>query len=162
MLRELMLLGACAGAAHTWLSAVTSPLLAALRRSMTDHAAAARQALALAVAGAVAWTIIAVGGGLLFLMLEPALGLALLDTHAAAAAFAFGAVAWVVQALAANRAPRLGATFEVATALAIVALVRDDPATLRRVEGLYRTYALDQPAAAVPLRHALAARTPSR
>ena len=49
---------------------------------------------------------------------------------------------WACQLLAFARVPRLGPTFETATALAIVAFVQDDPWTLSRVERLYRSYAL--------------------
>jgi hypothetical protein len=49
---------------------------------------------------------------------------------------------WACQLLAFARAPRFGATFETATAMAIVAFFRDDPWTLSRVERLYRSHAL--------------------
>jgi hypothetical protein len=49
-----------------------------------------------------------------------------------------GASLWGLAALVRRELPRLGDDFEIATALALVALVRDDDATLARVEALYR------------------------
>jgi hypothetical protein len=49
---------------------------------------------------------------------------------------------WAGQLLAFARIPRVGPTLETATALAIVALVRDDAWTLARVERVYRAHAV--------------------
>lgn len=49
--------------------------------------------------------------------------------------------------------PRLGSAFETATALGLVAIVRDDPWTLSKVERVYRRHALAAaPSAVEPAR----------
>jgi hypothetical protein len=82
------------------------------------------------------------GGVVLAMMLEPRAGLALLRSDAGWRGVSLGNVVWVGQLLAFARIPRVGPTLETATALAIVALVRDDARTLGRVERLYRAHAI--------------------
>jgi hypothetical protein len=84
-----------------------------------------------------------VGLVLLGMILEPRAGLMLLQTTWLVPGLAFGALAWCVHLAAGRRVPRLGATFETATAIAIVAAVRDDDRTLARVEALYRGLVTD-------------------
>jgi hypothetical protein len=52
-----------------------------------------------------------------------------------------GIASWLVHAIVRRGMPRIGQAFETATALSIVAIVRDDPDTLDRVEQVYRAYA---------------------
>jgi len=80
---------------------------------------------------------------LLGMMLEPQAGLLLLQTNWLAPGLALGVGAWCLQLAVERRLPRLGASFEIATALAIVASVRDDDKTLSRVEALYRAVVAD-------------------
>ena len=62
-----------------------------------------------------------------------------------------GSIVWMCHGLAFARIPRIGSAFETATALGIVAIVRDDPWTLAKVERLYRSHGL-APAVAAPVR----------
>jgi hypothetical protein len=100
------------------------------------------RAFALATGGAVLWTVIGAAGILLFMMLEPRIGLALLRSGAWLAALLLGNIGWSLQAISTDRLPRIGEDFEVATALALTALAEDDPQTLARVEDLYRAHAV--------------------
>ena len=49
---------------------------------------------------------------------------------------------WGLQLVLTSRTPRFGPTFEAATAVAIVALVNDEPRTLARVHELYAAHAI--------------------
>lgn len=148
MLRDLVILLLCATAIYAWLCATVAPLMRAGRAAIARGAGtSAWTALSLATGAGALWTIVAVGAALLFMMLEPGAGLVLLASAATLAGLAIGAVAWGTQWALTERVPRLGPDFEVASALAIVALVRDDAETLARVEELYRTVAVDGHAA---------------
>ena len=143
MFREVLILLSSAAAGYAWLCAIVSPVARSMQTiwSGVRHAPAWR-ALALAAGGALLWTIIGAGGLLLFMVLEPRVGLALLGSVAWLPGLLLGDLAWSVQAFATSRVPRLGDNFEVATALALTALAEDDPGTLARVEQLYRAHAL--------------------
>jgi hypothetical protein len=145
MLRDVLMLGSCVTASYAWLSAIVSPLVRAIRASVREHASRrALAALALATGGAVLWTFVPAGLALLGMMLEPRAGLMLLRAkHWILPGLALGVCAWCVHAFVERTLPRLGATFETATALAIVAAVRDDDRTLARVESLYRAVVAD-------------------
>jgi hypothetical protein len=139
MLKDLVMLATCGTASYAWLSAIVSPIVRAGRAAIRQRGSRVSLAmLALAAGAAVLWTIVPAGFTLLGMMLEPQAGLELLQTTWLAPGLAMGAAAWCVHLAAERRIPRLGATFETATALAIVAAVRDDDRTLARVEGLYR------------------------
>lgn len=141
MVRDAILVGSSAAAIYGWLCAVVPPLVRAIRTATSRHTAAAWGALALAAGGALLWTIVPAAIGFVFLMLEPQTGLALVGSAAWVPGVVAGAACWVSHAATARRVPRIGPDFEVATALAIVALVRDDSATLARIEQLYRAHA---------------------
>jgi hypothetical protein len=143
MFRDVLILVSSAVAGYTWLCAIVSPVVRSVQtiRSGVRRAPAWR-ALALATGGALLWTVIGAGGTLLFMMLEPRVGLALLHSVVWLPGFLLGDLAWSLQAFATNRVPRLGDDFEVATALALTALAEDDPGTLARVEDLYRAHAI--------------------
>lgn len=144
MLKDVLVIGSCATASYAWLSAIVSPLVCALRASVRERASRrALAALALAAGGAVLWTFVPAGLTLLGMMLEPRAGLLLLRTNWLAPGLALGAGAWCVQLAVERRLPRFGESFETATALAIVASVRDDDRTLSRVEALYRAVVAD-------------------
>jgi hypothetical protein len=130
---------------YLWLCVIASPLASSFR-SLIRHGAdrTAWAAFALAAGGAVLWTAIVAGAIVLGMMLEPRAGLALLRSDTGWRGVSLGSIVWACQLLAFARVPRLGRTFEIATALAIVAIVRDDPTTLSRVERLYRTHAVAQ------------------
>lgn len=139
MLKAVLMLGSGGTASYAWLSAIVSPLVCAIRASI--HERASRRtlaALALAAGGALVWTFVPAGLTLLGMMLEPRAGLVLLQTNWLAPGLALGVCAWCARLAVERRLPRFGATFETATAIAIVAAVRDDDRTLARVEALYR------------------------
>jgi hypothetical protein len=152
MLREFVMLLSCAAVSYLWLCAIVSPLLTAVRslaRQGSDRAAWA--AFGLAAGGAVLWTAIPLGLLVLAMMLEPSAGLALLHSDAGWRGVSLGNIVWAGQLVAfahVPRMPRIGSTFETATALAIVALVNDDARMLSRVERLYRLHAVAPTAAA--------------
>ena len=143
MFRDVVMVLSCGAVSYLWLCVIASPLATSLR-SLVRHGAdrAAWSAFALAVAGAVLWTLVVVGAVVLGMMLEPGGVLALARSDLVWRGVSLGNIVWVCQLLAFARAPRFGATFEIATVLAIVAFVRDDPWTLSRVEHLYRSHAL--------------------
>jgi len=144
MLKDLVMLGSCGTAAYTWLSAIVSPLVCAIRAFVREHASRrALAALALAAGGAVLWTFVPAGLALLGMMLEPRVALQLFHPRWLMAGFALGVCAWCARLAIEGSMPRLGATFETATALAIVAAVRDDDRTLARVESFYRAVVAD-------------------
>jgi len=139
MLKDVLTLGSFGTASYAWLSAIVAPLVratSALVRERGSRRAVA--ALALATGGAVLWTFLPAGLALLGMMLEPRVGLMLLQTKWVVPGLALGVCAWCVHFAIERSLPRLGPAFETATALAIVASVRDDDRTLARVEALYR------------------------
>ena len=139
MLKDALMLGTCATASYAWLSAIVAPLFCAMRASVRERGSRrALAALALAAGGAVLWTFVPAGLALLGMILEPHAGLLLLHTRWPAPGLALGACAWCLHFAIERSVPRLGETFETATALAIVAAVKDDDRTLARVERLYR------------------------
>lgn len=143
MFRDVVILLTSGAVTYLWLSAIASPFARSVRSLMRDGASrTAWTAFALASGSAVVWTVILVGSILLGMMLEPRMGLAFLRSDAGWRGISLGNVVWICQMIAFARMPRLGPTLETATALAIVALVRDDPWTLSRVERLYRTHAV--------------------
>ena len=147
MFRELLILVSSGVAGYTWLCAITSPVVRSMQSLwLGGRQADAWRALALAAGGALLWTVIGAGAILLFMMLEPRVGLALVGSVAWLPGFLLGGLAWSLQAFATSRVPRVGDDFEVATALALTALAEDDPRTLARVEHLYRAHALAHPA----------------
>jgi hypothetical protein len=98
-------------------------------------------ALALAVSGMLLWLVIVALAIVLAMMLEPRAGLALLRSHLFWPGLAFGTIVWGSQLALTHRMPRIGDAFEAATALAIVAVVNDDPETLARVHQMYARHA---------------------
>ena len=139
MLKDVLMLGSFGTVGYAWLSAIVAPLVCATRAVVRERASRrAMAALGLAAGGAVLWTFVPAGLLFLGIMLEPRVGLMLLHTKWIAPGLALGVCAWCVHLAVERTLPRLGATFETATALAIVAAVRDDDRTLARVEALYR------------------------
>jgi hypothetical protein len=144
MLKDSLMLVSCGTAGYAWLSAIVAPLVCAARASIREGASRrALAALALAAGGAALWTCVPAGLALLAMILEPRVGLVVLRTRLLVPGVALGVCAWLVHLALERRMPRLGATFETATALAIVAAVRDDDRTLSRVESLYRAVVTD-------------------
>ena len=143
MFRDVVILLSSGAVSYVWLCAIASPLARSMR-SLIRHGSdrTAWAAFALASGGAIVWTAFTAGAILLGMMLEPRAGLALLRSDAWWRGISLGNIVWACQLLAFARMPRLGPTVETATALAIVALVRDDPWTLSRVERLYRAHAV--------------------
>jgi hypothetical protein len=143
MLKDVLMFGSFASAAYAWLSAIVAPLATALRSWVRDRRRGAMLVVGLAAAGALLWTLVPMALTLLGMMLEPRAGMVLLRTRTLVPGLAVGAGAWLLRLAFARRVPRLGDTFEAATAIAIVAAVKDDERTLGRVESLYRALAID-------------------
>jgi hypothetical protein len=137
----ILVSGATAG--YTWLCAIASPLARSIH-SLWSHVRDGRawRACALASGGALLWTFLAAGGTLLLMILEPRIGFALIESRLPILGVLAGIIVWGLQVWATDRMPRLGPDFEVATALALTAMVDDDPATLARVECMYRAHAV--------------------
>src|SRR5713226_1664604 len=135
MFRDVVMVMSCGAVSYLWLCVIVSPLASSLR-SLVRHGAdrTAWAAFALAAGGAVLWTAIVAGAIVLGMMLEPRAGLALLRSDASWRGVSLGNVVWACQLVASARVPRIGPAVETATALAIVATVRDDPRTLSRAE----------------------------
>jgi hypothetical protein len=143
MFRDVVMIMSCGAVSYLWLCVIVSPLATSIR-SLARHGAdrAAWAALALAAGGALLWTAIVAGAILLGMMLEPRAGLALLRSDASWRGVSLGNIVWACQLVASARVPRIGPAVETATALAIVATVRNDPGTLSRTETLYRAFAV--------------------
>jgi hypothetical protein len=143
MLSSVVILLSCGAVSYLWLCVIASPLVTSLR-SLVRHGAdrTAWAAFALAAGGAVLWTAIVAGAIVLGMMIEPRAGLAVLRSDLGWRGVSLGNVVWAVQLLSFARLPRFGPALETATALALVALVRDDPGTLSRVERVYREHAM--------------------
>jgi hypothetical protein len=147
MARDLVIVGSSAAAIYGWLCAVVPPAAHALRMALVRRTSASWSALALAAGCAVLWTCIAAAALFIGMMLEPHAGLALVGSSGWLPGVVAGAACWLCHAAAARRMPRIGSDFEVASVLALVALLNDDPFTLSRVEDLYRQNAApDDPA----------------
>jgi hypothetical protein len=141
MARDVMIVAGCAAATYAWLCATVAPIASGVGAAARLRSPVAWSALALATGGAIVWTFIAAAALFIVMMLQPRVGLALVGGSAWLPGVVAGAACWIWHGAATRRLPRIGSDFEVATALAIVALVNDDPATLSRVEGLYREHA---------------------
>ncbi len=144
MLKDLMMFASVAGVGYTWLCAIVAPLVTSARSCLREHAS--RRALAglgLACAAAILWTIVPAAIAFVGMLLEPRAGLALLQLQLLGPGLAVGLSVWLLHFAVEQRLPRLGSTFETATAVAIVAAVKDDDRTLAKVEGLYRAVATD-------------------
>src|SRR5258708_34242071 len=143
MFRDVVMVMSCGAVSYLWLCVIVSPLASSLR-SLVRHGAdrTAWAAFALAAGGAVLWTAIVAGAVVLGMMLEPRAGLALLRSEVGWRGVALGNIVWLCQLLAFAHVPRIGPALETATAIAVVAPVRDDPRTLSRVETPYRAHAV--------------------
>ena len=142
MIRDVGMLAASGAAVYAWLSVVVAPLAGAFQSAVRRASRRSFLALALALGGAVLWTLAPAGAGLLLMMCEPRLGLAFLGSRAPIDGAAIGAITWALHALWRREWPHVSEDVEIGTALAVVALVRDDAATLSRVEALYREMAV--------------------
>jgi hypothetical protein len=161
MFRDAVLLMWFGAVSYLWLCAIASPLVSSGRSLLVRRGdRPAWTALGLAAAGAVLWTAIPVGAILLMRMLEAEAGVSVLRGDIIWRGVTLGNIVWMCQMLTFARVPRIGSAFETATALGIVAIVRDDPWTLSKVERLYRTHALaSAPSAEEPVRGSGAVRT---
>ena len=144
MLKEAMMYASTGAVVYAWLCATVAPLVHTLRSCVRERLSVrAAAGFALACAGAVLWTAVPAALVLLGMILMPAAGLALLRAHPFEPGVAAGIGLWLCGLAHARRLPRFGDTFEAATAIGIVAAVRDDARTLARVEALYRAVATD-------------------
>jgi hypothetical protein len=154
MFRDAVVLMSFGAVSYLWLCAIASPLVSSVRSLVVRRGdRQAWTALALAVAGAVLWTVVPAGALMLARMLEAEAGVAVLRSELVWRGVTLGNIVWVGHLLTFARIPRFGSAFETATALGLVALVRDDPWTLATVERLYRRHAVAAaPAAGEPVR----------
>ena len=144
MLREVLMWVSVAGAAYTWLCAIVAPLVTAARSCARERASRRTLiGLALAALAAILWTIVPAAVVLLGMLLEPRAGLAIVQARGLGVAFAAGVCAWLLRLATERRMPRLGATFETATAIAIAAALDDHDRTLASVEFVYRAVATE-------------------
>src|SRR4051794_971752 len=141
MVKDLLMFGVFATSGYAWLCAIVAPLVTALRTLLRRRSRDVVTALALACAAAAVWTVVPLALAFLSMMLEPRYGLLLLQSAAPRPAFIAGLLAWGLHLALERRMPRIGDTFEVGTAIAIVAALDDAPRTLARVESLYRACA---------------------
>jgi len=141
MVKDLLMFGAFATAGYGWLCAIVAPLVTAARSLVRRRSAAAIGALVLACGAAALWTVVPLALAFLMMMLEPRYGLALLQANGLRPAFVAGLAAWLLHLALERRMPRMGGTFEAATAIALVAAFDDSPPTLARVEAIYRACA---------------------
>lgn len=140
MLRETMWVIAAALTVFVWMSATIAPAASALR-SLFSRRAGAWAAFALACAGACVWTIVLAGASFIVLSCDPRLAASVLAVpFTVRDGLLLGVALWLLATAVRREAPRLGEHVEIATALAVVALVRDDERTLSRVEALYRQH----------------------
>lgn len=159
MLRDVVVLLSCGSVIYLWLCAIVSPLATAVQSVMRQGTnRTAWTAVALAAGGAMLWTAVAAGVLALAMMLEPRTGWRVLASEAGWRGVSVGFVVWSCHLMAFAHAPRIGAIFEMGTALAMVAFVHDDPWVLSRVERLYRLHAID----ARTRRRAVSRRAPNR
>lgn len=143
MLRDVVLLISFGAMSYLWLCAIASPLASSVRSLVVSRGdRRAWTALALAVAGAVLWTVVPAGALMLARMLEAEAGVSVLRSELVWRGVTLGSIGWMVRLLTFAHIPRLGSAFETATALGLVAFVRDEPWTLSKVERLYRSHAL--------------------
>ena len=141
MARDLTIVAFWALLTYAWMCAVVAPIARTAKIMAVTPTAEAWTAGFLALAGCVLWTMVVLSGLSLLLMLAPTAGLVLLGSPLRLFGVAAGAVSWITYAVAAGRLPRVGRTFETATALSIVEFVCDRPDILTRVEQLYQTHA---------------------
>jgi len=146
VLREMAILVANGTAIYIWLSALCAPLLSIVPTIARDplHARAWRAA-GLASAIVVLWTTIMAASMLLLATLAPRTALAMLESPVRDVALLAGGALWLART-AWIGLPRLGTDTEIASALAVVSLFRDDLETLRSAEALYRERVLSAPA----------------
>ena len=143
MFRDAVFLMSFGAVSYLWLSAIASPLVSSVRSLLVRRGdRQAWTALALASAAAVLWTGVPAGALVLARMLESRAGVDILRNDLVWRGVTLGNIVWMCQMLTFARIPRLGSAFETATALGIVAIVRDDPWTLAKVERAYRRHAL--------------------
>jgi hypothetical protein len=144
MLKGVLMYASVGGTIYAWLCATVAPLVTALRSCVRERLSGRSVAgFALACGGAVLWTLVPAALVLLGMILMPRAGLAILASHPFAPGIVAGLFAWTAHLALERHPPRFGGTFETATALAIVAAVRDDAPTLARVETVYRAVATD-------------------
>jgi hypothetical protein len=142
MLRDVIILFSCASVGYAWLCAVVAPVVRAIRSIAHDATREAWAALALAIGALVLWFAVVAATIVLAMMLEPRAGLALLGSRLFWPGVALGAAVWTLQLAFMRRLPRFGDDFEAATAMAIVAVVDDEPTTLARAHQLYARHAI--------------------
>ena len=144
MLKDVLTYAGVTGVFYAWLCATVAPLVNAARSCIRERLSGRAVAgFALACGGAVLWTVVPAALVLLGMILMPRAGLAIVARHPMAPGLVAALCAWTAHLALDRHPPRFGGTFETATALAIVAAVRDDPRTLARVEAVYRAVATD-------------------
>ena len=144
MLKDVIVMAAFGTAGYSWLAATVAPIVSAVGNCLREQASSrALAALGLALAAAGLWTVLPAGLVLLGVILEPNAGLFVIQTRGGMMGLALGGYAWMLHLALERRLPRLGPTFEMASAIAVAAAVRDDDRTLANVEAIYRAVVTD-------------------
>lgn len=136
-----MVFGVCGLGAYAWMCAVVPPIARSAKAVFVRPTATAWSAALLAAGAGLLWTMVGLATLFLWTSNEPRAGLIMFGTRLGLFGVAGGVASWIIHAIVRRGLPRIGQAFETATALSIVAIVRDDPDTLDRVEQLYRAYA---------------------
>ena len=131
MTADALILAAGAAVMYGWLCATAAPIGLALTRLIdTRGARHAWTLLLLAAGGGVLWTLVVLAAGLLVTVLVPDAALAMLLSPVTIPAISLGVMVWSVETMATARIPRIGAAFELETALAPLCAVADDSLVL--------------------------------
>jgi hypothetical protein len=136
-----MVFGVCGLGTYAWMCAVVPPIARSAKAVFVRPTATAWSAALLAAGAGLLWTMVGLATLFLWTSNEPRAGLIMFGTRLGLFGVAAGVASWIIHAIVSRGLPRIGQAFETATALSIVAVVRDDPDTLDRVEQLYRAYA---------------------
>lgn len=138
---DVMVFGVCGFSTYAWMCAVVPPIARSAKAVVVRPTATAWSAASLAAGAGLLWTMVGLATLFLWTSNDPHAGLIIFGTRLGVLGVAGGIATWIIHAIVRRGVPRIGQAFETATALSIVAIVRDDPDTLDRVEQLYRTYA---------------------
>jgi len=145
MTADAIILVAGAAMVYAWLCAVVAPVAFAFNRLVsTRRSRRAWIVLTLAGGGGVLWTAVAAGIILFGVVLVPSAGLALLLSPFTIPGLSLGVMLWAFQTLVTARLPRLGAAFELDSALAVPWLLTTDRRLLADLDHLYGAFLIDE------------------
>jgi len=145
MTADVVILIAGAGMVYAWLCATVAPLAFALNRLVSTRGGRRGWILlTLAAGAALLWTAVTAGIVLLGIVLVPSAGLALLLSPFTIPGVSLGVMLWAFQTLVTARLPRLGAAFELKSALAVPWLLTTDRRLPADLERLYGAFLIDE------------------